>query len=376
MLLACVLTPSAGAQDMTTDEPARHLLEGESDTDPDVTDDPELDRMSYPNFTGEWITRLGLNSDYKVEGPLEEITDEFIDIIATPRLEFTDRFKIDSEIRLETTSLPTENRRFEDEGIFVRKLWFQYDPTDDLSLLAGKITPRFAIASLVTPGMFGNNYNKEIELIERIGFEAQYTFDAGSAGMHTLSGSTFFDDTSVLSESLGNNRGQTSLSDGGASNTESFESFTLALSGQEITSLPGFRYQVGLIHEAAGRGDADDENGFVVAADWTRRFTEDTSLMAIAEVAPIWNFEGSADDVLYTSAGLVLRSGRWLGVVSGTYRLRDLSGGGEWNDYSLQTTVEYEMGYGFSVAVAHEFLRDQNFDGRRVGVRLNYSLAF
>lgn len=248
--------------------------------------DRDESRTTYPHLRGDIIFRLGFNGEYEVEGEREETIDEFLDMIASPTLHINQRLRLDSEIRLETTSLPTDNRRFEDEGLFVRQLFLEFDVTDALMVRAGKITPTFALASLVTPGPFGNNYNKEIELIERLGFEALYTIDGGSAGRHTFTASTFFDDTTILSESLGSNRGRNSLDDGGASNTESFESLTLSIGGEDIEGLPGFRYQLSFISEAAGRGDPEDEIGFAIAGTCTAEVSENTTFMTIAEFAP------------------------------------------------------------------------------------------
>ncbi|MEO0769109.1 MAG: hypothetical protein AAFY72_06690, partial [Cyanobacteria bacterium J06649_4] len=245
------------------------------------------------------------------------------------------------------------------------------------SIQAGKFTPSFAFASLVTPGMYGNNYSKEIELIERVGVGAEYTFDAGASGQHTLSANTFFDDTSILSESLdlGGRRSRNRLADGGASNTESFESFTVALEGNEISQLPGFTYKLAYIHEAAGEGDVADENGFLVAAMQSFQLGDGQSLTLIGEVAPLWNFEGSADNIVYTSAGLVYRADPWTAILSGTSRWRELATGGTFNDYAVQTSVEYDFGRGTSIALAHEFTQDQNLDNQRIGFRFSQVLG-
>ncbi|MEL7509688.1 MAG: hypothetical protein AAFN42_20350, partial [Cyanobacteria bacterium J06554_1] len=242
-----------------------------------------------------------MHGDYDAETPRTESNDLFLEMIASPEFQLTRKFSINAEIRIENAGPPTEDRYFEDETLFVRKLFLNYDINDRLSLQAGKFTPTFAFASLVTPGMYGNSYNREIELIERIGFGAEYTFDAGASGQHTLSASTFFDDTSFLSDSLdlGGRRGRNRLADGGASNTDSLESFTVAIEGNEINRLPGFTYRLAYIHEAAGEGDVADENGFLVAAMQSIQLGDGQSLTLIGEIAPLWNFEGTADDIIY-----------------------------------------------------------------------------
>ncbi|MEO0538341.1 MAG: hypothetical protein AAF215_31325 [Cyanobacteria bacterium P01_A01_bin.123] len=338
---------------------------------PALAQENVADAETYPRIGGDVLFRFAYDGAYDAETPRTESNDVFVEMIASPEFHFTNRFSINAEIRIENASPPTENRYFEDQTLFVRKLFLNYYINDRLSIQAGKFTPTFAFASLVTPGMYGNSYNREIELIERIGFEAQYTFDAGASGRHTLSAGTFFDDTSFLSDSLdlGGRRGQNRLSDGGASNTESFESFTVAIEGNEISRLPGFTYRLAYIHEAAGEGDVADENGFLVAAMQSFQLGDGRSLTLIGEIAPLWNFEGTADNIIYASAGLVYQVNPWTMTLSGTGRWRDLASGGTFNDYAVQTAVGYDLGQGTSIEVAHEFSRDENVNSQQIGFR-------
>ncbi|MEM9152210.1 MAG: hypothetical protein AAGB19_17380 [Cyanobacteria bacterium P01_F01_bin.3] len=326
---------------------------------------------TYPRIDGNILFRLAYDGTYNANTPRTESNDLFFEMIASPEFKLTKRFSLNAEIRLENASPPAEDRYFENQTLFVRKLFLKYVVNNRLSLQAGKFTPNFAFASLVTPGMYGNNYSKEIELIERIGLGAEYTFGTGVFGEHTLSASTFFDDTSFLSDSLdlGGRRGRNRLADGGASNTESFESFTVALEGREISRLPGFTYRLAYIHEAAGEGDVADENGFLIAATQLIQLGDRQSLTFIGEIAPLWNFEGSNDDIIYASAGVAYQNNPWTVILSGTGRWRDLANGETFEDYAVQTAVGYNLGRGASIEVAHEFTRDQNVNGQRIGFR-------
>ena len=362
----------AGAETSSTES---HELPSEAS--PTLAQEEVTSAEAYPRIGGNILFRLAYDGDYDAETPRTESNDLFLEMIASPEFQLTRKFSINAEIRIENAGPPTEDRYFEDETLFVRKLFLNYDINDRLSIQAGKFTPTFAFASLVTPGMYGNSYNREIELIERIGFGAEYTFDAGASGQHTLSASTFFDDTSFLSDSLdlGGRRGRNRLADGGASNTDSLESFTVALEGNEISRLPGFTYRLAYIHEAAGEGDVADEDGFLVAAMQSLRLGDRQSLTLIGEIAPLWNFEGTADNIIYASAGLVYQTSPWPVTLSGTGRWRELATGGTFNDYAVQTSVEYDFGRGTSIALAHEFTQDQNLDNQRIGFRFSQVLG-
>ncbi|MEM0947266.1 MAG: hypothetical protein AAGB07_00110 [Pseudomonadota bacterium] len=324
-----------------------------------------------PELGGNAIFRLGYNGVYDADGALPTTNDFIAIMIASPELRFSSGATIKSELRLEDVAPPMEDRFFDEEGLFVRKLFADVQVSDQFSVQVGKFTPSFSFASLVTPGMYGNNYNKEIELIERVGFGARYRFQGMNGGTHVLSAATFFDDTSLFSDSFGESRGNKSRADGGASNTESLESFALSLEGSELQNLPDFTYKLGLLHQARGEDGSADENGFLLAAMQSWSLDQDRRFTWIAEAAPIWNFDGSEDDALYLSGGLVYEQGPWTAVLSGTYRKTDRISDDDFNDYSVQTSIDYQLKNGLSLALAHEFLRADNIRSRRIGVRLS-----
>ncbi|MEL6415302.1 MAG: hypothetical protein AAFQ15_10240, partial [Pseudomonadota bacterium] len=306
--------------------------------------------QSYPYLGGNVITRLGYNGDYKADTPRVEANDVFLQVIASPVFHLSDRFRLNTELRVETVVPPTDDRAFEDQGLFARFLQLEYNVTERLSVHAGKMTPSFALGSLVTPGMFGNSYSKEIELIDRIGLGGSYRFGGDVQGQHTLTFNTFFEDTSVFSESFGNNRGRTSLEDGSASNTEGFDSFTMSLEGHDMAWFPGLTYKLGLIHQGRGVDGVADENG--VSASFLQSFgtAEGNQWKLIGELAAFENFQGTADNITYASAGIVYETGPWTAVLSGTWRPRDVADSSDFHDYSIQTSIEYDLGKGYSIA--------------------------
>ncbi len=324
-----------------------------------------------PSLGGDIIFRLGYNGVYDADAPLVETNDVFGVMIASPELRFGSGLILGTEIRFEALLPPDEDRFFEDEGFFLRELYLRYPVSDQLTLQFGKYAPSFALASLITPGMFGNNYNKELELIDRIAATAEFSFGANQSAVHQLSISTFFEDTSFLSGSLGFSRGTKDLSNGGPSNTENFESIAVSLTGSDFEALPGFTYKIGARHQAKGVDGVSDETAVVLAATRTLGLSNGHSLTWIGEIAPVWNVDGSDDDVFYASLGFAYQARPWTFIVTGTSRRRDLADGRTYDDYNFQTSVEYGLRNGFTLAFAHEFLRDQNIDSRRFGIRLS-----
>ncbi|MBE9101869.1 hypothetical protein [Vacuolonema iberomarrocanum] len=111
---------------------------------------------------GDVVFRLGYAAADDAETPRVEGNDLFVqnDLFAqrvvSPERHSAGKFPINAEIWLETIRPPTSDRYFEDHGLFVRSLYAEYAVGDRLLLQAGKFTPSFAFASVVTPGMYGN----------------------------------------------------------------------------------------------------------------------------------------------------------------------------------------------------------------------------
>ena len=65
-----------------------------------------------------------------------------------------------------------------------------------------------------------------------------------------------------------------------------------------------------------------------------------------------------------------------MGILSGTYRPRYVEDGEDFEDYSIQISAEYDLGNGYSLAIAHEFNRDENADNKRLVFRFAKLIDF
>lgn len=157
-----------------------------------------------------------------------------------------------------------ENRAFEDIGLYMQDLYVEFS-ADRFGAKAGKLNPGFGVAWDKAAGLYGTDLAEDYEISERIGFVGDWRVGAGRYGNHTVSGATFFADTSIFSESALRGRGDTRERDGGVSNTESFKSFVVALNGEEIPMLGNFGYHLSFMRQAKGAGNTADEHSFAAA---------------------------------------------------------------------------------------------------------------
>ena len=352
----------------------------------------EEERVYWPpRVDGELVIELQNDNTFDSDDKDAEINNLTTTTELGLNLFFAKPFFLNTHFTLEQTGDPDprDDCWLCEHGVFVENLSLNWEE-DRWSLIGGKFGPNFAIAWDAAPGIYGTDIGEDdIELAERIGFGGGATVIQDEVlGAHTLSGSAFFVDTSGLSESFGTNRGRTRLGDGGPSNTESLESFAVALDGEEIQALPGFRYHIGGVRQAVDRvndedgnplpGDEiDDEYRFAAAGEWEIEIDEDLSITPLLEYVRFWNAEGTQDeDRDYVTAAGLVAYGPWNMAVSYTGKFVDNPDGTDRTDYSFQVSGGYAFDFGVSFDIGYKFDQAEDVDSHLIGALLVYELGF
>jgi hypothetical protein len=354
----------------------------------------EDEGLSFPRIEGEIV--IEIQNDWNYDAPdsndelnnLYSTTEGDFNLFPTAALpglfanlhltweEVTDNFKGD-------------NRYFASQGVFVETLSLNYE-ADWWSAIGGKFNPNFSIAYDAAPGIYGTDIPEdEIEISERIGFGGGVTYDAEAYGAHTLSGSTFYLDNTILSGStLYTSRPRVKTNQGGPSNTESLESFALVVDGAEIAALPGFNYQVGFLHQDVDRvvdeddtvlpgSETADENRVVVAGQWAIGVSDDITVTPLLEWVRFWNAEGYDDeDRNYLTASALFEYQNWNFSVATTQRWTDPKGGSSFNDNQWSMTAGYLFDFGLQLDVGWKVLSDDGDSYRTLGGMASYVFEF
>lgn len=354
----------------------------------------EADALSFPRVDGEIV--IELQNDYNYEAPNKD--DEFNNLVSTIEGDFNVFFHEDTPglfLNVHVTweevndNFDGDDRYFKSQGGFIENLSLNYE-ADWWSLIAGKFGPNFSIAYDAAPGIYGTDLAEDdIELAERWGLGGSVTYDAGPFGAHALSGSTFFLDNSILSGSaIYTSRTRVKTNQGGPSNTESLESFALAIDGADISVMPGFNYQIGFAHQDVNRvvdedgnivpsSDTEDEQRVVVAGQWAIAATDEITVTPLLEWVRFWNGGGSdGEDRNYLTGAL---SVEWRGFSlagSTTQRWTDPDGGDDFNDYLWSINAGYLFDFGLQLDVSYRFEDDDGRDFRTLGGMASYVLEF
>ena len=222
---------------------------------------------SYPSISGEIPVEVENDWNYVSDDRANQNNDLFTNIEPALTVWLTPSWSVFVHGVLETVESPKqfENRIFEDHGLFVEDLFIEY-ANGPFGAKAGKLNVGFGVGWDITPGIFGTDFAEDgYETSERIGVVGNWTLKSGKAGEHRVSAGSFFQDTTVLSQSTLRGRGDTRKRDGGVSNTEDFSSYILAIDGGKVPGLGDFAYHAAYMHQAEGQVDASDENSVALA---------------------------------------------------------------------------------------------------------------
>ena len=334
------------------------------------------EQPSYPYIDGEVLIEVQNDYAFDSDDPDAELNDIFTTTEPVIRLHPFPGFYVAVHGVLEPV-LPTEprdDRIFDDHGLFAEELYAAYE-TDRFFVMGGKYTINFGKAWDEAPGIYGTDFAEDYELSERVGFGGGATFAYPGIGEATVSGSAFFLDTSILSQSGITNRGQTEISDGGPSNTEKPNSYALAVDGT-VAALPGLAYHAAFVRQRKGRGDTGDETGLLVNAGYVRELGP-VEIGTIVEYVHFDNADGIDGQTRhYLTTGLVIGWQNWNLSLSRTARSTKLADGSDTDDELIQVSAGYAFDFGLSVDVGYRLANESSVETDIFGVLLAYTYEF
>ena len=335
----------------------------------------ESGSATTPRLDADVLIEIQNDGAFASENDANERNDLFT--TTEPFLSFkaTEHFKIESGLVLEPVRAPApgEDRFFEDHGLFAEELYAAYE-TERFSIKAGKYNPSFGIAWDAAPGIYGVDFAEDYELTERLGAAASYTMDAGEAGAHTLTVNSFFADTTFLSRSAFNDRGELDKADGGPSNTEDPASFSVTLDGGGMADLP-VDYHLGARYQEGGPGTPRDETGLVAGVSGRVPLGAETTLEPIAEIAYLDDFNGTRQDRTYATLGGTGIRGPWHISASYTGRFVDAPGAADSDDTLAELSAGYSFATGLTLDAGYRFEESANTNTHIIGALLTYSFS-
>ena len=235
----------------------------------------------------------------------------------------TDALKFVASFTTETVvdPLPGISTSFYGTGSYAEELYAILD-ADPVTLRAGKFNTVFSLASEADPAINAMDIASNIDADERWGAEAVLGFEALDF-QHSIAATVFTVDRTSLSNSIFNNRGATTLSDGGPGNIAGIGSAAITLSGckgaepSDCYDEGDFGYRLGFRFQRAGHASPDQiEAGikpvdeFTQMAAATAKFEiGDVTVRLLGETAYVHGFESNPDDALIMTGAAAFEIG-------------------------------------------------------------------
>lgn len=299
----------------------------------------------------------------------------------SPELELGHGFELDSTLVFEQFEQAQalnsgDDIWFDRQGLFAEELYVEYE-NGAWEAKAGKFNPAFGKAFERGRGFGVEAFAEDYELSEKVGVGAAYTLDAKGMGEHTLSVSTFFNDTSFLSGSAITARDETNLNSGGAGNTEDFSSAALQVEGEDTAGIDGLGYRLGyhyLGEQEKGRNATTSaQSGFVAGADYTFKASDQLAFDTLIEYTMIEDQGGvKGEDFTYTYASVITKLGDKWNVKTGV-TFREDDGAIPSNDVLGAATVGYKFGHGLALDVGYRGENENNRATNIYGFKLSYA---
>lgn len=330
---------------------------------------------SFPRI--DIVVPMELQNDYAFDSDnrAAELNDTFLTIEPEISFRLSESFSIETGLVFEPVRGATDDRFIEDQGLFVQQIYASYRGKG-FGLKAGKFNPAFGVAWDKAPGIYGVDFAEDYELTERVGFGGDVTFGSEETGEHTLSAATFFADTSFLSQSFLNSRGETRRGSGGLSNTEDFSSFSVSLDSESVPALGGIGYTLGIAQQDGGVGTREDETSYVAGLFGSFEVADGIVLEPIVEYVFQDNDAGTVADQDYFTLGNAVLMGPWNVSLSYTARNTDanVAGTPDVNDELFQASAGYAFENGVTADLGYRFSEETAVDTHILGVLFTYEL--
>ena len=306
-------------------------------------------------FSAEFVIEIENDYTFDSSNPDNELNDTFATIEGALSFSLGPDTAINATLLIEPVLDATGDRFFEDHGLYAEELFLSHEYRG-VEFVLGKFNPAFGMAWDVAPGIFGVDFAEDYELTERLGASATAPLFGDS---HFVTVSVFQADRTILSDSIGEERGQLSLPSGGPSNTTGLESIAVSFHGE----FGDTAYNVGFQKQEAGLGDASDQLGYVVGVTHTINTVE-----LLGEIAFFDDFDGSASSAFYTTLGIAVPVGPV--TLSGVYAHRDIDGAP--TDDLFTVSAEMELAQGLTGAIGYRWADEGGDENQTFGTLLVY----
>lgn len=262
-----------------------------------------------------------------------------------------------------------------DNGLLIEQLKLHFE-NEDMIFEFGKYDPGFGTGHDRTKriGVFTAAFNEDYNLREKLGASISALLEDSKISL-----STFFNDTTSLSESAINDRGRERRNTGVSGATGTLSSYALEIIGSNLFDYENWKYNVGYRSMAVDNiGGRQRETGYVLGTQYDFELGINTMLVPYLEIAKFDNFTGQQGrKALFTTAALSLKYSSWnLGV---SYLNKEIERSVEQtkiDDRQLQIFVGYRFNNNLTLDFTRSAVDEYDRSGSLAGLLLSYRYEF
>lgn len=356
-----------------------------------------LAKGQYPNVDGQILFEIRSDTILSTDAQNLKSNAGYINIEPDFSLNFNENWSLKTGWRF----LPVRQRQYEyperqrfilgndiainrgfnqDEmGGVIEELKINFE-NEDMRFQAGKLNPTFATLYRRNKriGLFVTDITEDYELREMIGFSGSALLEDSEITI-----STFFRDTTGLSDSAFESRDRRNRNDGISANTGTLSSYSVTIEGRRFFGVRNLFYNFG--YRSLGVDDFVEESAresaFTANLEYLYRFGRAGSLIPVFEYVKIDNFTGRKDrDADYLTTSLIAKYSGWNASLTAVFRNIDnnyeTAPLRKNRDYLYQFNVGYKFNNNIALDISRAEIKEDNINSSNLGFIMSYLYQF
>lgn len=274
---------------------------------------------------------------------------------------------------------PREDRAFKSHGAYIGTLQLVWEH-DAVMLHAGKFTPTFAFSE--GRGLYGDTFQGDYELTERLGFGGAVTVPVENVADVTVAASLFTRDRTSLSDAAITSRERLQYSDGTPGNTKGLNNGTIAVDIVPA-AVPDLLVRASYMRQGKGQGDTADQSAWGLGATYGIEVAEDVVVSPMIDWVRGSDADGFTDATStpgattnHLTAGVAVAVGPWFGTLAHGVRTYKDPVTPTQRDRFTQVSAGYEFDFGLGLEAGWMRLHEGGDKYSTVGLLAAYTLEF
>ena len=190
----------------------------------------------------------------------------YVELAPNLNFKFSPKLSIISSWQMQLVKDPMDDVFFNDQGLLLEELYLNFED-QEAKFIFGKFNPIFGALwqDNYQNGIWGGIIAEQYKIVGKTGLGGMIKMDLLEYGQHEIQVTTFYNDTSSMSDSLLSKRDLSDNNIGLASDSDSLSSYNINLSGRNLEVLDNLSYNISYrFLKNPSDLNIEDESGFAI----------------------------------------------------------------------------------------------------------------